>query len=106
MIFAVFLLFFLLVASLVAVFVWLISSLYQSAENSDTDLGAYAPPSQEELDEFLDECPICRGSGLRDGAGFQPWGDPILVKCDCPAGETAVPTWPVPNKGRALPPTN
>lgn len=28
-------------------------------------------------------CPECRGTGLRDSGGVQPWGEPISVPCDC-----------------------
>jgi hypothetical protein len=29
------------------------------------------------------KCPECVGSGLRDSGGTQPWGEPILLTCDC-----------------------
>jgi len=28
-------------------------------------------------------CPKCRGTGMADSGGFQPWGEPILIECDC-----------------------
>lgn len=31
----------------------------------------------------LNDCPECRGSGMRDSGGVQPWGDHIDVPCDC-----------------------
>ena len=30
-------------------------------------------------------CPKCQGTGLADSGGFQPWGEPIEVDCDCRA---------------------
>ena len=28
-------------------------------------------------------CPKCGGTGMADSGGFQPWGEPILIECDC-----------------------
>lgn len=28
-------------------------------------------------------CPSCKGTGLRDSGGTQPWGEPIMIPCDC-----------------------
>lgn len=30
-------------------------------------------------------CPKCDDTGLADSGGTQPWGDPILIPCDCDA---------------------
>lgn len=30
-----------------------------------------------------EDCPECKGSGMRDSGGVQPWGEPIDVPCDC-----------------------
>jgi hypothetical protein len=30
-------------------------------------------------------CPDCLGSGARDSGGVTPWGEPIMVPCDCSA---------------------
>lgn len=31
----------------------------------------------------MNECPKCKGTGLADSGGVQPWGEPILIECDC-----------------------
>ncbi len=28
-------------------------------------------------------CERCNGSGFEDSGGVQPWGEPILVECEC-----------------------
>lgn len=28
-------------------------------------------------------CQKCNGTGMVDSGGVQPWGEPILVECDC-----------------------
>lgn len=28
-------------------------------------------------------CPKCNDTGLTDSGGFYPWGESILVNCDC-----------------------
>lgn len=28
-------------------------------------------------------CPACKGKGERDSGGVHPWGQPIMVPCDC-----------------------
>lgn len=33
------------------------------------------------------ECPKCAGTGLADSGGVQPWGEPILIECDCHQGK-------------------
>ena len=30
-------------------------------------------------------CPKCGGTGMADSGGFQPWGEPIFIECDCHA---------------------
>ena len=30
-------------------------------------------------------CPKCGNTGLADSGGVQPWGEPILIECDCTA---------------------
>lgn len=29
------------------------------------------------------ECPKCNDTGMADSGGVQPWGEPILIECDC-----------------------
>lgn len=38
-------------------------------------------------------CPKCGGTGMADSGGFQPWGEPIFIECDCHAAPqvTSVP---------------
>lgn len=40
-------------------------------------------------EELSSACLECGGTGLRDSGGFQPWGEPIYVACDC--DDTVVP---------------
>lgn len=28
-------------------------------------------------------CPKCNDTGMADSGGVQPWGEPILIECDC-----------------------
>ncbi|MGA4534910.1 DUF551 domain-containing protein [Citrobacter braakii] len=30
-------------------------------------------------------CPKCNDTGMADSGGVQPWGEPILIECDCRA---------------------
>jgi len=78
-----------LLCLLVLLLLWLGDRL-DRADSGETDIDAYGDPSEEEM-QALDEmrCWYCRGSGLRDSGSLQPWGDPILVQCDCPAGKYA-----------------
>ncbi|WP_456868274.1 hypothetical protein [Galbibacter sp. BG1] len=34
-------------------------------------------------DEFDPLCEKCGGTGKCDSGGFQPWGQPIFIECDC-----------------------
>lgn len=29
------------------------------------------------------KCPMCGGTGLADSGGVHPWGEPILIECNC-----------------------
>lgn len=29
------------------------------------------------------DCPKCRGTGMADSGGVEPWGWPIEIPCDC-----------------------
>lgn len=31
-------------------------------------------------------CQRCNGTGMEDSGGFQPWGEPIFIKCQCCGG--------------------
>lgn len=31
----------------------------------------------------MSACQKCKGTGLADSGGVQPWGEPILIDCDC-----------------------
>lgn len=33
-------------------------------------------------------CQKCNGTGQADSGGVQPWGEPIMVECDCQSGWT------------------
>ncbi|MBS4469264.1 hypothetical protein KHP29_21445 [Cronobacter sakazakii] len=35
-------------------------------------------------------CPKCGNTGLADSGGVQPWGEPILIECDCTAPRAPV----------------
>ena len=38
---------------------------------------------RERAEPFV--CPKCGNTGLADSGGVQPWGEPILIECDCTA---------------------
>lgn len=31
----------------------------------------------------MSKCPKCNGTKLADSGGVHPWGEPILIECDC-----------------------
>lgn len=31
----------------------------------------------------MSKCPKCNDTGMADSGGVQPWGEPILIGCDC-----------------------
>ncbi|ELY5957351.1 hypothetical protein SNO00_003557 [Cronobacter sakazakii] len=37
-------------------------------------------------------CPKCGNTGLADSGGVQPWGEPILIDCDCRYTSTTLET--------------
>lgn len=44
----------------------------------------------EILNRHLGVCPECKGSGIRDSGGVQPWGEAIEVPCGCAASRVPV----------------
>lgn len=45
-------------------------------------------PRMATHDEGLSSwCVDCGGTGLRDLGGFHPWGEPVMVECDCGAAD-------------------
>ena len=45
---------------------------------------ATQPAAHEELSSA---CLDCGGTGIRDSGGFQPWGEAIMMPCDCGANQ-------------------
>ncbi|MEB8574932.1 hypothetical protein [Cronobacter sakazakii] len=43
-----------------------------------------APPATDKVADTA-VCPKCGNTGLADSGGVQPWGEPILIECDCTA---------------------
>ncbi|HAU5442634.1 TPA: hypothetical protein JD178_08205 [Cronobacter sakazakii] len=43
-----------------------------------------APPATDKVAETA-VCQNCGNTGLADSGGVQPWGEPILIECDCTA---------------------
>lgn len=43
-----------------------------------------APPATDKVAETA-VCQKCGNTGLADSGGVQPWGEPILIECDCTA---------------------
>ncbi len=41
-----------------------------------------APPATDKVAKTA-FCPKCGNTGLADSGGVQPWGEPILIECDC-----------------------
>ncbi|WP_333896617.1 hypothetical protein [Mixta calida] len=35
------------------------------------------------LEQQESQCQKCAGTGMADSGGTQPWGEPILIECDC-----------------------
>lgn len=35
------------------------------------------------LEQQESQCQKCGGTGMADSGGTQPWGEPILIECDC-----------------------
>ncbi|MFA2382721.1 DUF551 domain-containing protein [Escherichia coli] len=40
-------------------------------------------------------CPKCNDTGMADSGGVQPWGEPILIECDCRAAMLQDGSYPV-----------
>lgn len=43
----------------------------------------YATPPAQPVE--VQVCPKCGDTGMADSGGVQPWGEPILIECDCTA---------------------
>lgn len=41
----------------------------------------YATPPAQPVE--VQVCPKCGDTGMADSGGVQPWGEPILIECDC-----------------------
>lgn len=35
------------------------------------------------VEEVISKCPKCNGTGMAGSGGVHPWGEPILIECDC-----------------------
>lgn len=35
------------------------------------------------VEEIMSKCPKCNNTGMADSGGVHPWGEPILIECDC-----------------------
>lgn len=35
------------------------------------------------VDKIISKCPKCNDTGMADSGGVHPWGEPILIECDC-----------------------
>lgn len=44
-----------------------------------------APGGPEAQPVACEDCPECKGTGLRDSGGVYPWGEYITIPCDCAA---------------------
>ncbi|EMH2077945.1 hypothetical protein N0P37_005372, partial [Citrobacter freundii] len=47
-------------------------------------------------------CPKCNDTGMADSGGVQPWGEPILIECDCRAAMPQADNYPVIPDGYVL----
>ena len=43
----------------------------------------------QELKRLRAACPECKGTGMADSGGVQPWGEPALIACGCDKAPTA-----------------
>lgn len=50
-----------------------------------------APPATDKVAKTA-VCPKCGNTGLADSGGVQPWGEPILIECDCRYTSTTLKT--------------
>lgn len=35
------------------------------------------------VEKNMSKCPKCNGTKMADSGGVHPWGEPILIECDC-----------------------
>lgn len=38
----------------------------------------------------MSKCQKCNNTGMADSGGVQPWGEPILIECDCVMEEAKI----------------
>mgnify|MGYP000940829579 CR=1 FL=1 len=58
---------------------WTARGLSDYAKQVETELAAMRERAEPVV------CPKCGNTGLADSGGVQPWGEPILIECDCTA---------------------
>ncbi|TKU09482.1 hypothetical protein FDW86_09125 [Citrobacter sp. wls828] len=63
-----------------------------AAQSDGGNLGYAMADAVKVIDEVLASrnaqpvpCPKCNDTGMADSGGVQPWGEPILIECDCRA---------------------
>ncbi|EOW3239094.1 hypothetical protein AAIG28_08650 [Citrobacter freundii] len=63
-----------------------------AAQSDGGNLGYAMADAVKVIDEAIAErnakpvpCPKCNDTGMADSGGVQPWGEPILIECDCRA---------------------
>ena len=42
------------------------------------------------VEEVMSKCQKCNNTGMADSGGVQPWGEPILIECDCVMEEVKI----------------
>lgn len=42
------------------------------------------------VEEVMSKCQKCNNTGMVDSGGAQPWGEPILIECDCVIEEAKI----------------
>lgn len=42
------------------------------------------------VEEVMSKCQKCNNTGMVDSGGVQPWGEPILIECDCVMEEAKI----------------
>ncbi|MGK8226301.1 hypothetical protein ACDY94_03435 [Escherichia coli] len=53
--------------------------------NNESELASALRELQQYRAAAEPVCPKCRGTGMADSGGVQPWGEPIFIECDCHA---------------------
>lgn len=60
-----------------------LSNLQRIADGLGVRLSDVIALSEDVEEATEGKCQKCGGTGMTDSGGVQPWGEPILIPCDC-----------------------